>query len=148
MKGQRLPGWLCTVFVAGMLALTLLLAWYAPVQYALRFQIDDVALSLDTSRQREAKQLYEYDEVVHELPITQEELDQTLPLTQAAQALEKELRATRKALRAQAAELETQLAQQLAEVDALTAQRDALLAEVEALRAQEASLRQAIELAE
>ena len=133
MEGQRIPGWLRAAFVAGMLALAALLAWYAPVQYQLRFQLDDIALSLDTSRQREAKQQYEYDAAA-----------QTLPLTQAAQAREQALRDERKALRTQSADLADQLEQAQANVDALQAQADALREETAQLRAQQEALEEQI----
>ena len=39
----------------------------------LRFQLDDIALCLDTSRQREAKQQYEYDVAAQALPLARAE---------------------------------------------------------------------------
>ena len=142
MEEQRIPGWLVAAFVVVMLGLAALLAWYAPAQYQLRFQLQDTALSLDTSRQREARQQYEYDAVVEALPQTRTELEETLPLTQAAQAREQELRDQRKALRTQASELDAQLTQAQERVDALQAEADALAQEAAALRAQEAALQE------
>lgn len=128
---QRMPGWFRAVFAAVMFFTCAVLCWYAASQYELRFQIADLSLSLDTSRQREVKQQYEYDQVVVQLPLTQAEVDQQEPLAAAAQAAEKELRAQRKALRAENAEL--------------TAQLEALQAEVAALREQEAALLEQLE---
>ena len=70
-----LPRWFRAAFVAVMLVLVAELIWWAPAQYNLHFQTADVALSLETSRQREAKQQYEYDLVVAELPLTKAELE-------------------------------------------------------------------------
>ena len=138
MEGQRIPGWLRAAFVAGMLALAALLAWYAPVQYQLRFQLEDIALSLDTSRQREAKQQYEYDAAAQALPQARAELEETLPLTQAAQAREQALRDERKALRTQSADLADQLEQ--AQADALREDTAQLRARQEALEEQIAAI--------
>ena len=144
MEEQRIPGWLRAVFVAGMLAPAALLAWYAPAQYQLRFQLEDIALSLDTSRQREARQEYEYDAAAQALPQVQAELAETLPLTEAAQAREQELRDERKAQRTLAADLADQLEQAQAHVDTLQAQADALREDVASLQAQQASLEEQI----
>ena len=145
MEEQRIPGWLRAAFVAVMLMLTALLAWYAPVQYQLRFQLEDVALSLDTSRQREARQQYEYDAAAEALPLAQAELDETLPLTQAAQAREQELRSQRKALRTEATDLADQLEQAQINVEALQAQADALREDVAQLQAQADALQAQID---
>ena len=144
MEQQRIPGWLRAVFVAGMLATAALLAWYAPAQYPLRFQLEDIALSLDTSRQREARQEYEYDAAAQALPQVQAELAETLPLTEAAQAREQDLRDERKAQRTLAADLADQLEQAQAHVDTLQAQADALRKDVASLHAQQASLEEQI----
>ena len=144
MEGQRIPGWLRAAFVAGMLALAALLVWYAPVQYQLRFQLEDIALSLDTSRQREAKQQYEYDVAAQALPLARAELEETLPLTEAAQAREQALRDERKALRTQSADLADQLEQVQANVDALQAQADALREDTAQLRARQEALEEQI----
>ena len=144
MEGQRIPGWLRAAFVAGMLALAALLVWYAPVQYQLRFQLDDIALSLDTSRQREAKQQYEYDVAAQALPLARAELEETLPLTEAAQAREQELRDERKAQRTRSTELAEQLEQAQADTEALQAHADALREETAQLRAQQEALEEQI----
>ena len=137
---QRLPGWFRAVFVAAMFLTCAVVCWYAAEQYGLRFQIADLTLSLDTSRQREVKQQYEYDQVVAELPEVQAQVDEMEPKAAAAQATEKELRAQRKALRAENSSLTTQLETLQAEVDALKEQEAALQAEVDALKKQLESL--------
>ena len=135
-----LPRWLCAAFVTVMLALALFVAWWAVEQYDLHFQTADVALSLDTSRQREAKQQYEYDEVVTQLPLVQAELAETQPLADEAEAQEQALRAQRKELRAQEKELTAQLETALATLEELTAHLQELQAQVDDLAAQEAAL--------
>lgn len=131
---QRMPGWFKAVFVAVMFFTCAVLCWYASSQYELRFRIADLTLSLDTSRQREVKQQYEYDQVVAQLPLTQAEVAEMEPLATAAQAAEAELRAQRKALRAENAALTQQLEALQAEVAALKEQEAALLAQLEALQ--------------
>ena len=123
---QRLPGWFAAVFTAVMLALCAVIAFCCVEQVSLRFQVDDLTLSLETSRQREKKQTYEYDEVVAALPVVQAELDATQPLADAAVAAVTEKKATRKALREEIALLEEQLAAVQAEIEALQTQLDAL----------------------
>lgn len=137
-----LPRWFLAVFTAVMLALAAELFWFVPQQADLRFQLDDLTLSLDTSRQREAKQQYEYDQVVEQLPLTQAELSALLPLTQDAQAREAALRTQRKELRARQSELDTQLNEAAASATDLQAQLDTLQAEVHALQQQASILRQ------
>lgn len=138
---QHMPGWFRALLVAVLFFTCAVLCWYAASQYELRFQIADLSLSLDTSRQREVKQQYEYDQVVAQLPLTQAEVAEKEPLAAAAQAVEKELRTQRKALRAESTALADQLETLQAEVAALQEQEAALLAEVEALRQQEQALK-------
>lgn len=133
---QRLPGWLRALFVAVMFLTCAVVCWYAAEQYSLRFQIADLTLSLDTSRQREVKQQYEYDQVIAAIPLVQEQLAEAEPLAEAARAREQELRARRKALRTANADLEASLEQLLAELEPLLEQQKALQAEVDALRLQ------------
>lgn len=123
---RRLPGWFCTLFVIVMIALCALLAAFAVEQQQLRFQIEDLSVKLETSRQREAKQTYEYDQVVAELPLVKAELERVQPLADAAMAEEDRLRKERKELRAAVSALEEQIAQRQAELDELTAQAQAL----------------------
>lgn len=142
---QRLPGWFRAVFVTVMFLTCAVLAWYAVSQYELRFQVADLTLSLDTSRQREAKQQYEYDQVVAQLPVVRAQVAELEPLAAAAVATETDLRAQRKALRAENASLLEQLEAVQAEVTALQEQEAALLAEVEALRLQEQRLKEQLQ---
>lgn len=107
---MRTAGWFRAVFVAVMLFTCGVVCWYAASQYALQFQLADLTLSLDTSRQREVKQQYEYDQVVAQLPLVQAQLAELEPQAAQAQAKETELRARRKALRAEIAQQQEQLA--------------------------------------
>ncbi len=86
-------------FVAVMLLFCLFLTWYIPTRSQLDFQLSDLELSLETSRGRERKQQYEYDQVVAELPVTKAELAEAQPLADAAKAEVKALREERNALR-------------------------------------------------
>ena len=125
---SRLPGWFAAVFVAVMLCMCALIAFCAVEQYALRFQVADLQLSLDTSRQRERKQQFEYDEVVAALPLVQAELAATQPLADEAVAGVDERKALRKTLRADVAALEDQLEALHAEIALLQAHLDELTA--------------------
>ena len=133
---QRMPGWFRAVFVTVMLLTCAILCWYAASQYQLRFQVADLTLSLDTSRQREVKQQYEYDQVVAEIPLVQAQVAELEPQAAAAQAIEKDLRAQRKALRAENADLQKQLESLQAEVADLREQEQQLRDDVEALHQQ------------
>ncbi len=133
---QRMPGWFRAVFIAVMLFTCAILCWYAAAQYQLRFQAADLALSLDTSRQREVKQQHEYDQVAAQLPLVRAQVAELEPQAEAAQAIEKELRAQRKALRAENAALAQQLEALQAEVAALREKEQLLRDQVEALRQQ------------
>lgn len=137
---HRLPGWFRGLFVVVMLGVCGVIAFCAVEQVSLRFQVDDLTRSLDTSRQRERKQQYEYEQVVADLPATQQELDEAAPLAELALATVTDLKAQRTALREDSAALtEAAAAAQQAAEDAI-AQRDALQAEVDALAAQVAEL--------
>ena len=124
----RLPGWFAALFVTVMLAVCAVIAFCTVEQYNLRFEVADLTLSLDTSRQRERKQEYEYNEVIAALPLVQAELEATQPLADEAVAAVNDLKARRKALRAENAELEEQLAALQAEVAALQVQLDEAIA--------------------
>lgn len=124
----RLPGWFAALFVTVMLAVCAVIAFCTVEQYQLRFEVADLTLSLDTSRQRERKQEYEYNEVIAALPLVQAELEATQPLADEAVAAVNDLKARRKALRAENAELEEQLAALQAEVVALQVQLDEAIA--------------------
>ncbi len=96
------------VFAAVMLLCVLI--WFAlvPMRAVLRFQQDDLALSLETSQGRERKQQYEYEKVTQDLPATRQELAELQPKTDAAVAEVTELKALRKELRARLRELQAQ----------------------------------------
>lgn len=132
---RPLPGWFRALFVTVMLLLCAFLGWYAVSQYQLHFELSDVALSLSTSRQREAKQRFEYNEVAKALPEAQAETARLIPLAEAALATETDLRAQRKVLRQENAELSQQLTELQAEVANLTALANDLQTAVEALSA-------------
>lgn len=99
------------IFILGMLAFCVFMAWHTWTVADLKFQVQDVSLSLDTSRQREKKQQYEYDQVVAAIPETEAELACVQPEADEAMQAVTDLKAQRKELRAQrdtlAAELET-----------------------------------------
>ena len=105
------------LFVAVMLACTLFLAWYIPSAAGLRFRIDDLEISLDTSRGRERKQQAEYDQVVKDIPDTQAKLDETLPLAQAAEEEVAALKAEKKKLKEEKKALEAGAAQAAEEAE-------------------------------
>ncbi|MBQ7304834.1 MAG: hypothetical protein IJW85_01360 [Clostridia bacterium] len=142
---QHMPGWFKAVFTAVMFLTCAVLAWFAASQYELRFQVADLTLSLDTSRQREVKQQYEYNQVSAELPVVLAQVADMEPLAAAAVATETDLRAQRKALRSENAALLEQAEALQAEVAALKEQEAALLAEVEALRLQEQQLKEQLQ---
>ena len=136
----QVPGWFKAAFAAVMLAACAVLCWFAPTQYILRFQRDDLTLSLDTSRQREAKQRYEYAQVESALPEMSLLVEETQPLADEAAATEAALRAQRKALREENARLEEQLNATLAALEETEAQNASLQQELDELAAQQEEL--------
>lgn len=94
------------VFTAVMLAFCLFMVWYVPARSDLEFRLRDVSASLETSRGRERKQRFEYDEVTEKLPKTRAELAETQPLADEAKAKVAELKNERKALREEKERLE------------------------------------------
>lgn len=126
MREVRCPVWFRALFVAVMLLVCALLAFFAVDQVRLRAQIADLTISLETSRGREARQNHEYDEVVAALPEVKAELERVQPLADAAKAQENELRQQRKDIRAEIAGLQEQIDAAQAELDTLTAQALAL----------------------
>lgn len=131
---QRLPGWFRALFVAVMLVVCVLLAYFAVERVALQAQIDDLTVSLETSRGREARQTHEYEEAAAALPLAQAELARVAPLAEAAKAREAELRQQRKEMRADNAALNGQLAEAQAALDEVMAQLELLLESVDGLR--------------
>ena len=126
MREARCPGWFRALFVAVMLSVCALLAFFAVDQVRLQSKIADLTLSLETSRGREARQNHEYDEVVAALPEIRAELKRVQPLADAAKAVENDLRQQRKDIRAENAALQEQIDAAQAELDALTDQAVAL----------------------
>lgn len=116
---MRTVGWFRALFIAVMFITCGVVCWYAASQYTLAFQIADLSLSLDTSRQREVKQQYEYNQAAAQLPQVLAQVEAMEPQASQAQAREAELRARRKELRAQVAQLEEQLQALQTQVDAL-----------------------------
>ena len=107
MKKKSSPfAFLCTLLF---LAFAVFMAWVLPSLSSLRFKAEDTRLSLETSRGRESKQQYEYDQVAAELPMIREEILQKQPLAAEAEALVSELKARKKELRARKKDLEQQL---------------------------------------
>lgn len=141
----QVPGWFKAAFAAVMLAACAVLCWFAPTQYTLRFQRDDLTLSLETSRQREAKQRYEYAQVEAALPETALLLEETRPLADEAAEAEAALRARRKALREENARLEEQRSASQAALEEAEAQRAALQQAVDELSARQQELALALE---
>jgi len=143
-RAQRAFSW---CFVVAMLAFCFFMAWSVWETASLRFQAQDTQLSLDTSRQRELKQQYEYDQVAAAIPETEAQLALVQPQTDAQTTLVAQLKAQRKELRAQKEALQAQLTAAQEEQTAIEAallaaqaERDALQAEVDALAAEAARL--------
>ena len=106
MKQKR--SFLPAVFTLVMLACVLFVVWYVPAVHALRFQLQDVQKSLETSQGRERKQQYEYDKTVASLPEVQAELERIIPLSEAASLEVQTLKEKRKELRDEKKMLEEQ----------------------------------------
>ncbi len=87
------------LFTAVMLAFVIFLVWYLPSVGQLRFQLSDAELSLETSRGRERKQQYEYDQTEAEIPEVRAELNEVQPRAEAASEEVAALKAQRKQLR-------------------------------------------------
>ena len=113
MKDARISP-LIIVLTLALLLCALFLIVYVPAMAWRQFQLDDTALSLETSQGRERKQQYEYDEVTAALPETRAELAEVQPLADEAAAKVAELKARRKELRAEKKELEAALEAQAA----------------------------------
>ena len=96
------------VFTIIMLLCVLFIVWYLPAAGARRFQLEDLRKSLETSQGRERKQQHEYDETVAAIPDIQAELDNVLPLAEAAVQEVQDLKAERKQLREEKKQLESQ----------------------------------------
>lgn len=135
-----MPHWFRIFFAVVMLGVCAVLAWCACDGDALRFQLTDVAGMLDTSRQRELKQQYEYDQAAAALPEVMAQVAELAPQADAAKAAEAELRAQRKQLRAdnealtvQLDEISAALVQAQADLSALKADLSGLIDDAAAL---------------
>lgn len=95
------------LFSLVMLIYVLFIVWYLPSVGGLRFRLDDVRKSLETSQGRERKQQHEYDETVAAIPETEAELEQILPLCEEAKEEVKALKEERKTLRKEKKVLES-----------------------------------------
>ena len=95
------------LFSIVMLICVLFHLWYIPAVTNRTFVLNDVQKQLETSRGRERKQQYEYDETVAAIPETEAELAQLMPLAEAAEEKVKELKTERKNLRNEKKELES-----------------------------------------
>lgn len=82
-----------------LLAVVCVLAYLAVSQTMLQAQLTEAKQSLETNRQRKAKQEYEFAEVQKALPLARAELAEKQPLADAAKAEDNALRAERKQLR-------------------------------------------------
>ena len=98
------------LFSVAMLICVLFIVWYIPSVGNLRFRLDDVRKSLETSQGRERKQQHEYDETVEALSAAREELERVQPLADQAADEKTAMKEERKQLRQEKKELEEKLA--------------------------------------
>ncbi len=131
-----LPMWFRLAFAMVMLSVCVVVAYCTVEDVSLRYQVEDLTRSVDTSHQREKKQQYEYDQVVEKLPKTQAELDTVLPEAEAAQATVTDLKAQRKTLREEKKTLEAAVEVAKAEETEAMQQAENLRQEIEALQQQ------------
>ena len=103
-------------FVTIMLLFVLFVFWYVPSDASLRFQLQDVQKSYETSQGRERKQQKEYDDAAAAIPETEAEIAGIKPKSEAAQQEVTELKEQRKQLRNEKKELEALLENQAQEV--------------------------------
>ena len=97
------------LFVSVMLFCVLFMIWYLPALNERLFTLQDVRQSIETSRGRERKQQYEYDQTVAAIPEIQAELDRVIPLEEEADRVVQALKDERKQLRQKKKDLEAQL---------------------------------------
>lgn len=107
MKKNSSP--LAAVTAAVLLLFVLFMIWYVPSVASLRFQLSDTELSLETSRGRERKQQYEYDQTVAEIPQVEEQLAEIQPQKDTAGEEVARLKDLRKQLRQEKKDLESRL---------------------------------------
>ena len=80
--------------------------WFIPSSASLRSEIAKTQQELELNRGREAKQQYEYDKAVEELPLKLAELEKIKPQADEAEQVVAGLKARKKELLAQKKELE------------------------------------------
>lgn len=93
----------CTVFFFVFAAF---MFWFIPSSASLRSEIAKTQQELELNRGREAKQQYEYDSAVEELPLKLAELEEIRPLADEAEQSVASLKARKKELLAKKKELE------------------------------------------
>lgn len=108
-NSSPIPGWFKAVFAIVLLLCLSIVCLCTVDQPRLETELTELTASLDTSRQREAKQQAEYDEVAAQLPVTQAELAKIQPEADAVRATLDALKAERDALREQETALENEL---------------------------------------
>ena len=102
MKNRFVP--VALIFL--LLLFSFFMIFYLPAYSSLQYHIDDTVLSLETSKGRENKQQYEYDQVLSEIPVIRQEIQNKEPIASAAEEYIAELKLQRKELRTRKKELE------------------------------------------
>ena len=110
MRMKRRLSWTARLFIAVLLVFSMAMAAFTTARSSLDFGLEDTARSLETSRGRERKQQYEYDEAARQLPLTRAELEEVQPQADAAAEEVRQLKEQRKALRAEKKALEEKAA--------------------------------------
>ena len=108
-QSSPIPGWFKVVFAVVLLLCLSIVCLCTVDQPRLETELAELTASLDTSRQREAKQQAEYDEVAAQLPVTQAELAKIQPEADAVRANLEALKNQRDELREQETALENEL---------------------------------------
>ena len=96
------------IFAAVMMLCVAYMIWYVAALSNVRFRLQDVGKSIETSRGRERKQQHEYDETVAEIPVVQAEIDRITPLADEAKRQVQALKAERKQLREEKKKLDSE----------------------------------------
>ncbi len=94
-----MPKWFARLFAVIMILACIATAYYAYRHEKLSYAVEDARVSLETSRARENKQEFEYNQITEAIPEKERELELLLPQSQAALATLTDLRATRDQLR-------------------------------------------------
>ena len=112
---MKRKSFLPVLFSLLMLICVLFIVWYLPSVGNLRFRLEDVQKSLETSLGRERKQQAEYDRAVQDIQAAKEQLEAITPQHVEVQAARDAQVAERKELKARKEELLKQLAALLPE---------------------------------